>query len=45
MVPGVMVYQLGFTEGRIGLASALALVLTLLVLSVILPLQRFFRER
>lgn len=45
MVPGVMVYQLGFTEGRVGLASALALVLTILVFAVILPLQRLFRER
>jgi raffinose/stachyose/melibiose transport system permease protein len=45
MVPGVQVYQLGFTESRIGAASALAIVLSLLVLAVILPLQRLFRER
>lgn len=45
MVPGVQVYQLGFTESRIGLASALALTLSLLVLAVILPLQRLFREK
>lgn len=44
MVPGVQVYQLGFTESRIGLASALGVVLTLLILVVILPIQRFFRE-
>jgi raffinose/stachyose/melibiose transport system permease protein len=44
MVPGVLIYQLGFTEARIGLASALAVVLTALILAVILPLQRFFRE-
>lgn len=44
MVPGVLVYQLGFTESRVGLASALAMVLTLLVFVVILPLQRLFRE-
>ena len=44
MVPGVLVYQLGFTESRIGLASALGVVLTLLILVVILPLQRLFRE-
>ncbi|PVG81300.1 sugar ABC transporter permease [Nocardioides gansuensis] len=43
MVPGVLVYQLGFTESRIGLASALAIVLTALILVVILPIQRFFR--
>jgi raffinose/stachyose/melibiose transport system permease protein len=44
MVPGVLIYQLGFTESRIGLASALGVVLTILILVVILPLQRFFRE-
>lgn len=44
MVPGVLIYQLGFTESRIGLASALGVVLTVLILIVILPLQRFFRE-
>ena len=44
MVPGVLVYQLGFTESRLGLASALGVVLTILILIVILPLQRFFRE-
>lgn len=45
MVPGVMIYQLGFTESRIGLASALGVVLTLLILVVILPLQRLFQEK
>lgn len=45
MVPGVLIYQLGFTETRIGLASALAVVLTALILAVILPIQRFFREQ
>ncbi len=44
MVPGVQVYQLAFTENRIGQSSALAIVLSLLVLVVILPIQRFFRE-
>jgi raffinose/stachyose/melibiose transport system permease protein len=44
MVPGVQIYQLGFTESRIGLASALAVVLTALILVVILPIQRLFRE-
>jgi raffinose/stachyose/melibiose transport system permease protein len=43
MVPGVLVYQLGFTEAQVGLASALALVLTVLILAVVLPLQRLFR--
>ena len=44
MVPGVKVYELGFTQSRVGLASALAVVLSALVLAVIVPLQRFFRE-
>ncbi|MDI9974633.1 sugar ABC transporter permease [Rhodococcus sp. IEGM 1307] len=44
-VPGVQIYQLGFTEARVGLASALAVVLTGLILLVILPIQRFFREK
>lgn len=45
MVPGVQIYQLAFTESRIGVASALAIVLTVLVLAVILPVQRLFKER
>lgn len=45
MVPGVMIYQLAFTEARIGLASALAVVLTFLILVVILPLQALFKEK
>lgn len=45
MVPGVQVYQLAFTENRIGQSSAVAVVLSLLVLLVILPLQRLFREK
>jgi len=44
MVPGVQVYQLAFTQFEIGQASALAIVLSLLVLAVIVPLQRLFRE-
>jgi len=43
-VPGVQIYQLGFTESRVGLASALAVVLTALILLVVLPIQRLFRE-
>lgn len=44
-VPGVLIYQLGFTESRVGLASALAVVLTGLILVVILPIQRVFKEK
>jgi raffinose/stachyose/melibiose transport system permease protein len=45
MVPGVEVYQLAFTESRIGQSTALAVLLSLIVLLVILPLQRLFREK
>ncbi|WP_432246131.1 carbohydrate ABC transporter permease (plasmid) [Arthrobacter sp. G.S.26] len=45
MVPGVQVYQLAFTQFQIGQASALAIVLSLLVLVVIVPLQWLFREK
>jgi len=45
MVPGVQVYLLAFTENRLGLSSALAVVLTVLVLAIVGPLQRVFRER
>lgn len=43
-VPGIQIYILAFTEQRIGLASALAVLLMLLVVIVILPLQRLNRE-
>jgi raffinose/stachyose/melibiose transport system permease protein len=45
MVPSVFVYRLAFTELRIGEASALAIFLAILVLAVILPLQRFSKEK
>jgi raffinose/stachyose/melibiose transport system permease protein len=43
-VPGIQIYILAFTEQRIGLASALAVVLMVVVLVVILPIQRLSRE-
>jgi raffinose/stachyose/melibiose transport system permease protein len=43
-VPGIQIYILAFTEQRIGLASALAVMLMGLVLIVILPIQRLSRE-
>ncbi|MCC6613800.1 MAG: sugar ABC transporter permease [Anaerolineae bacterium] len=43
-VPGIQIYILAFTEQRIGPASALAVILMLLVLIVILPIQRLNRE-
>jgi len=44
MVPGVKVYDLAFSESRLGDASALAVVLALVIIAIIVPLQRFFRE-
>lgn len=44
MVPGVQVYNLAFSESRLGDASALAVVLAILIIAIIVPLQRFFRE-
>ncbi len=45
LVPGVAVYNLAFNDSRIGAASALAIVLAVIVIAVIGPLQRLFRER
>jgi raffinose/stachyose/melibiose transport system permease protein len=42
-VPGIQIYYTAFLERQVGLASALAVVLTVLVLAVILPLQRLAR--
>ncbi len=44
-VPGIQIYILAFVERQVGLASALAVMLTLLVLAIVLPLQWFGRER
>jgi raffinose/stachyose/melibiose transport system permease protein len=43
-VPGIQIYILAFTQQRIGLASALSVVLMALVLVVIIPIQRLTRE-
>ncbi|WP_031481841.1 carbohydrate ABC transporter permease [Streptomyces bicolor] len=45
MVPGVAVYNLAFNDARLGTASALAVVLALVVIAVVVPLQRLFREK
>lgn len=42
-VPGIQIYILAFLERQVGLASALAVVLVLLVTIVILPIQRLNR--
>lgn len=44
MVPGLQIYQLAFFNREVGLASALAVVLMLLVLACILPIQWFTRR-
>jgi len=43
-VPGIQIYILAFTQREVGLASALAVMLMLLVSLVILPIQRLSRE-
>ena len=45
LVPGVAIYRLAFTEHQVGLASALAIVLTVLVLACVLPIQRLVAEK
>ncbi|AGZ40925.1 carbohydrate ABC transporter permease [Actinoplanes friuliensis] len=44
MVPGLEIYYLAFAEREIGMASALAVALTVLVLLCVLPLQRITRD-
>jgi raffinose/stachyose/melibiose transport system permease protein len=44
MVPGLEIYQLAFFNRQVGLASALAVVLMLLVLACILPIQWLARR-
>lgn len=43
-VPGIQIYILAFTEQRIGLASALAVILMALVVIAIIPIQQLSRE-
>ncbi len=45
MVPGLEIYYLAFFERQVGQASALAVVLTLLVLAVVLPLNKLTRGK
>ncbi|WP_240951050.1 MULTISPECIES: carbohydrate ABC transporter permease [Bifidobacterium] len=45
MVPGVQVYRLAFQQSRVGLASALAVVLMVMVLLVVGPLQRLIEGK
>jgi raffinose/stachyose/melibiose transport system permease protein len=43
-VPSLEIYRLAFSARQVGLASALAVVLVLLVLVAVLPIQRLTRE-
>ena len=45
MVPGLEIYQLAFFNREVGLASALAVVLMVLVLVCVLPIQWLTRQR
>jgi len=44
MVPGLEIYYLAFSEREVGMASALAVALIVLVLACVLPLQRLTRD-
>ncbi|NDU99846.1 carbohydrate ABC transporter permease [Pseudoroseicyclus tamaricis] len=44
-VPGLEIYRLAFAHRQVGLASALAIVLMILVLACVLPIQWALRER
>lgn len=43
-VPGLLVYRLAFTNGQVGLASALAVTLTVLIVAVVALISRLTRE-
>jgi raffinose/stachyose/melibiose transport system permease protein len=45
LVPGISIFRLAFVQGQVGLASALGVVLLILVLAVVLPVQRISREK
>ncbi|MFG6191721.1 carbohydrate ABC transporter permease [Nonomuraea sp. JJY05] len=44
MVPGLQIYYLAFSEREVGMASALAMVLMVLVIACALPIQWFTKE-
>ncbi len=44
LVPGVLIYRLAFVERRIGAASAMAVILMLLIWILILPIQKYFQR-
>lgn len=44
MVPGLEIYYQAFSEREVGMASALAVALVVIVLACVLPIQRFTRD-
>jgi raffinose/stachyose/melibiose transport system permease protein len=44
MVPGLQIYYLAFSEREVGMASALAMVLMVLVIACALPIQRLTKD-
>jgi raffinose/stachyose/melibiose transport system permease protein len=45
VVPGILIYRLAFGGGAVGVASALAVVLTLVIFAVVLVINRLSREQ
>jgi len=43
LVPGLLIFRIGFTQSDVGLASAFGIVMMVLVLAVVLPIQRLSR--
>jgi raffinose/stachyose/melibiose transport system permease protein len=43
MVPGLLIFRIGFTQSDVGLASAFGIVLMVLVIACVLPIQRLTR--
>ena len=43
LVPGLLIFRIGFTQSDVGLAAAFGIVMMVLVLAVVLPIQRLAR--
>ncbi len=43
LVPGLLIFRIGFTQSDVGLASAFGIVMMVLVLALVLPIQRLAR--
>ena len=44
LVPGVQIFRAAFAERRIGAASAMAVILMLLIWALVLPMQKYFQR-